>query len=321
MPSAAGCARCGANLRLASVAINVQPPRAGHLSRYLAGWTRRWNYCQWRVLESFRNVSRYEAADASEWSIGQLARCAVPGWELFHQGRRGRGAAFLALYAGVMLSGLVLMGTTVGAMLVGSAFVIHFVACCDALGVRRQIVENPIRHLCVGAVLLFLAVYLPAGWLLSQFAVPLQVNGNVPPLVRGDVVWYRPTHRVATGDFIYYGRERTYLQGENFNYQLVGPEIGRVIATAGQIVSWKDSVVYVDQLATPWNWHFPPLAEDARAVEVPAGHVFVLPSQPLPPGVTLRQNDVRELTLVSVHRIHGSLIGRSYPFHRISFLE
>src|SRR5271157_490823 len=192
MPGIQTCGRCGANLQLAALVIDVHPPRASVAAK-------RWR----RWLPVARYGSRFRAAVADARASSALAakrlrdwtsdiptsslivRMVVPGWAQWYAGRAIRGRWMFWGYVGCLLSGLLFAGTPLGLLLLGLAISLHTASIMDI--VATGCLDFVRRLIYGGAAMLVLAavVYYPAGWLLSQVAVPQRFNLAVPPFEAG----------------------------------------------------------------------------------------------------------------------------------------
>ncbi len=180
---------------------------------------------------------------AANIELPTVLRAVAPGWANIHVGQRGIGWIYLAGYIVCGLSGLLLMGSPYGGILLGLAFAIHVASIVTALAPRFDSFGNRLIFTAACSFLLGLFVYLPAGALLSRIAAPLSINGNVDPFRPGDVVWYRPTSHVEAGQYVLYNSADT-MQGRR--YIRAGMRINRVIAVAGQTLTWEDGKLFVD---------------------------------------------------------------------------
>ena len=124
MPGVQTCGRCGASLQLASLPIDVHPPRAGRAAKR---W-RRWFPID-QVLEPLPRRGRRRAGRQEGRSVGHptcrrpvvLLRMIVPGWAQRYAGRTVRGRWISWCYLGLLLSGLLFLGTGWGWLLLGLA--------------------------------------------------------------------------------------------------------------------------------------------------------------------------------------------------------
>ncbi len=117
-------------------AINVHPPRATALSKWLQP--------TWRLRAMSRRIGQLLAV-VRDWNLGRSAvdvevlelstvlRCIIPGWANSHVGQRFEGTLFLAAYLTTGIFGLLMLGTEFGAMVLGVAFAIHVASAVKAL--------------------------------------------------------------------------------------------------------------------------------------------------------------------------------------------
>ncbi len=218
IPGVQTCGRCGASLQLASLAIDVHPPRAGRVAK----WRRRW-------FPIGRYWSRFRAAAANGFSgvritgwpsdlqtPAVLLRMVVPGWAQRYAGRTVRGRRMFWCYVGCLSWGLLFAGTPLGWFLLGLAISLHAASVLDIVAATVSEFRQRLIYSGVTLVLLIVAVYYPAGWLLSQVATPQRFATAAPPFEAGDVVLVSPyAYRRSDpqlGDVVSYSLSLRYIQ-------------------------------------------------------------------------------------------------------------
>ena len=124
---------------------------------------------------------------------GVLLRMIVPGWAQRYAGRTVRGRWMFWCYLGLLLSGLLFIGTALGWLLLGLAISLHAASILDI--VAASVVDFRQRLIYSGVAMLLLAavVYYPAGRLLALVATPQRFNMAAPPFEAGDVVLVNPS--------------------------------------------------------------------------------------------------------------------------------
>ena len=176
IPGVQTCGRCGASLQLASSAIDVHPPRAGRIAKRWRRWfpiIRYWN--RFRAANVLSTI-RISGWPADLQTPGVLFRMIVPGWAQRCIGRTGRARWMFGCYLGLMLSGLLFIGTALGWLLLGLALSLHAASCLDIVATTS--VDFRQRLIYTGAAMLLLTtiVYYPAGQLLALVATPQQLQ-------------------------------------------------------------------------------------------------------------------------------------------------
>ena len=175
MPGVQNCGRCGASLQLASLAIDVHPPRASSAAKRWRRWfptTLYWNRFRAavdRVLLAARRVSGY-ASDLPASSL--LLRMVVPGWAQWYVGRVARGRWMFCGYVAALLAGLLFAGTWLGLLLLGLAASLHAASITDIMAAQVSDLRRRLIYSGVVLFLLVIAAYYPAGQLLGRVATP-----------------------------------------------------------------------------------------------------------------------------------------------------
>jgi type IV secretory pathway protease TraF len=322
MPGAPVCGRCGAQLRLAAAPIDVNPPRASARAKQLRRWFPWYHF----AAELRAALTRLSGALSPEFDwdrlpAGIFLRMVVPGWPQRYLGQPQRGRIMLWLYLGLLLVGLVSIGTTFGGLVLGTALAVHISSIIDVLwpaahGWRTRLAVSAICVAAVGVV-----VYAPAAWAMSQVVGVRRMNMDAGPLHAGDAFLFRPGGSPDVGDVVLYqiapGSVQTRTAGGYAaQYVLRGEFIDRIIAGPGQSVSWKRRQLLIDGQPSPWQPLNPAAVDADLQFKVPAGYYGILPStQPqnaprFPPDVLYM------MSLVPQQNIIGTVWLRHQPIWR-----
>ncbi len=175
-------------------------------------------------------------------------------------------------------------------------------------------------------------------------AIPLSINRPLSPFFAGDVVWYHPTSSVEPGRLALYESPefRTGARAAGRHAQLLvegGLRISRIIATAGQTLTWKDGKMLIDEKEIDPPWLPPDYASILQNVTVPDGQVLIDPTnvmpgggfigpvtgevhgQPVDIGVNIDPGVWRNAALVSADSIVGLVVFRTWPWSRAGFVH
>jgi hypothetical protein len=334
MPGSELCGRCGTSLRLASVAIDVHPPRAGR-------WTKRVRRVTPRVpvrspaTAALRTLTdRTTAAlslrlSDSTPALPLLLRCPVPGWPQLYARSRVLGRVFL--YSWLLLMAVWLLffyGTTFGSMLLGLAFSAHSSSVADATNrileptsVRRRIAYS----ICTSA-LLFGFLYLPAGRVLFRYADPMVLQMAPYPFEAGDVVLVNHSAFARSapkpGQVVLFTPDDFRMPDGGHRYTVyTGPRVDRILAGPGDIVRWSHRRLTVNgrpSLLEPLN---SAVVQSPFAVTVPADTYLILPSTTPYVGPAMKGTDLANMSLIPADRIRGTVYLLSHPLSRLKLLR
>lgn len=319
MPGVQACGRCGASLQLASLAIDVHPPRAGRLTKLHRRWfplARFWNRLRNAAARVIPDLRSNWPSDMPAGDI--LLRMIVPGWPQWYTGLVRRAKWIFFGYLGLLVSGLLFAGTLLGWLLVGLAIALHAVSILDIVAARIPDVQR--RLLCAVATpaLLTIVLYYPANWLLAQVATPQRIGMTMPPFETGDVVLVNNrayTHaQPELGDVVLYQLPpQNIANADHAIYLAVGDRIDRVLAHAGQKVTSGQGRLLVDGQPSPWLPLNPQQVPDGLAVTVPDNCYLILPSvDPFPHPLPVWQT----MSIVPRAQIEGRVYWRSQPLWR-----
>jgi type IV secretory pathway protease TraF len=327
MPGSARCARCGASLALATAAVDVHPPRAGRLSRHMPrlwGLKRAWSNLYQSAGRPFSVITqRFEDTD---FDLSTMVRLIVPGWAHWHRGNWERGLIFFVAFFSLLLPAIVLLGTGWGSLLLGLAFGMHVAASVDAMVGRFADFGDRLGFTLVCALALLAVIYLPAGFLISRVATPIQITQWISGFSRGDVLWYNRSAVIEPGDLVCYRVPQTTVHGRlpdghAVNYVFENLWVNRVVAVAGQTLTRRDGQLLVDGQASPWQGPVELDIDGERSFEVPAGHVLIPPGGLVPEGAGLNAGAWRRLSLVPRSEVLGRVYFRSLPIWRMSPID
>jgi hypothetical protein len=327
MPGSARCARCGGSLALASAAIDVHPPRATFISRNFPrfwGMRQAWGRVNLRLDFPFSRL--FQRFTDANFRPGTVVRALVPGWAHFHRGNLGRALLFFIGYLMLLLPAIVLAGTYTGSMLLGTAFAFHVAATSDVLVGKFATFSDRLLFTGICAAAIMFCVYVPAGWLISRVATPIQINHTLPPYQEGDVLWYSRSADLSPGDLVLYEVPRTSLHGRTeaghaANYILRDQWINRVLAMPGQQIAWNKGLLLVDGIPSPWQPNLGFGSNYSESFVVPDDHVLIATGDLVPAGAQLDPTAWRKLSVVPRTSIQGRVYFRSLPLGRMSVLD
>jgi hypothetical protein len=332
MPGNAACMRCGASLQLSAVAISIQPPRASGLRRRLRAWfpSGRVAYpirdgieSRWRDLAESNSL-----LDAAQLRAGSWPRLLIPGWAHLHEGHRTRAALFLWPWIGFALLTALTFGSPASATFAGCMIAVHAGSVIDLLwrswNPDDGIDISAIVTRAVTVLLILLAIYLTARWVISQFIDSrrwVMAGGNA--LAEGDVVLFRPRsydfELPRAGDVVLY-RNPVYLiqtpGGPNMQ-RAAGEGLDRIIAGPGSKVHWKNGVLKVDGKVSALRPLDPQRMPSHAELEVPHGCVCIFPTTD--PLLPLGNEAWMQQCNIPQHDILGQVFVRNYPFWRFSW--
>jgi hypothetical protein len=289
MPGSEGCVRCGSSLNVATMLIDVHPPRKGGLA---GAWRRiralRWTWAglRDRLVRSYSTFVESRAArfHGRGTEKGILWRLPVPGWAHIFCGQIWEGCFFLAAFAACFLVGLLDWGDNLGAAMLAVAFVIHQTAVLDVLNQYSadKSFDARIRRSAWGVAFLSFCVYFPVFLLFLAVAEPMRVEFPVGPLRPGDVVLINRWTIVRPGEVVLYDAPqddvtRTGMH-ERIYVQVGGLCIDRVLAAAGDQVIWADGKLLVNGIESPWQPLAPSAVSSRFSMTVPSGDVLIFPS-------------------------------------------
>lgn len=335
MPGTDVCGRCGTSLGLATAVFDVNPPRAGRWSKRFRQLvpTGRAYYASRDALTRPRfaaaaTVNRIAAHAPVFPPLAVMARMIVPGWPNFYVGQRWRGRIAVWGWLVCLIPGLFWFGTTAGSILLGLAFSVHSSAVLDSF--TQLTADQGLRHRMVMSIglslLLFLALYLPVGRLITAVADPRVVQTNDGTFEEGDVVLINRWSTPRLGSVVLYqipeqrmgqrgyGHERAYLQ-------FTGERVDRILAGPGDRVHWAGGHMEVNGSPSELLPLNPGRIVGPLDFKVPHGDFLILPS------TTPQLRNVQDpqlwqhLSIVPLENIVGRAYLRSHPLRRLRVLR
>ena len=341
IPGSENCGRCGSSLRVGTLVMDVQPPRAGKFSKRLrrvlparrAMYVLRDGFDNSPIVKGAAAIRRSSAelyGDRPAW--GLVWRLIVPGWSHFHAGQRIRGHVYLWSFVALLLPGLLLMGTTWGSVLLGLAFSVHASAAFDVF--NQTAVRPSLREMMARSILITMALglclYLPVRWAISRAVDVRTIELTAHPLAAGDVVvvnrLIHPMGWPAPGDVVLYRipELRTpMIRGPRGNaiYEFRGERVDRVLATSGDRVSWAGGVLTVNGKPSPVRPLNPAAAPALPSLTVPEGAVLIIPSTT--PNVTIAADAgyLQALSFVPREDVLGTVVLRKQPLSRFGWIR
>ncbi|HLJ96475.1 MAG TPA: S26 family signal peptidase [Gemmataceae bacterium] len=335
MPGVEVCGRCGSSLRLATAVVDVHPPRA-------RPWVKRMRRTlplrkvSAQVRDAVRGL-RHQAADFAQFvgfpqpRPGMLPRLIVPGWAHIHSGQVLHGSLFLGVYLTLLAFGFLCLGTQLGSFLLGLAFSVHLSSVLSILFACPGDIPSRFVTTTVVAMTLSLAVYFPAGWLLTRVADPHTITLAVFPFEEGDVVlanqWAYLRSPPQPGDIVLYERRGVNIPPRRGHVAIRlqnGQDIDRILAGPGSQVRWENGELYVDGRPSPFHPLNPLHVPTQIRLSVPEGHYCILPStlsQTIPTGYELPASVWGDLSIVRAGRIQGRVYWRHQPLSRMGLLR
>ncbi|QDU10707.1 hypothetical protein [Gimesia aquarii] len=324
MPGSALCARCRTSLKLADATIDVNPPRAKPNSLRLPGWAR----LKIALSERFSgqidtSIDFLSYGGALKFNRSMLFRWIIPGWLQLTFNRPRRACFFFFGYLFFLSSGILLMGTLLGAWLIGFAFALHFGSITDVVFAAKTSVQERISSGFLIGLCLYLLFYLPVGWGISQIIRPQTMVNDYGSFRAEDILWVRQNIQLAPGEYVHYVNSEALINNTTRErvpqYRVTDTGVSRVLAGPGQEVTIKEGVLFVDGEISP----FPTSKRFAKdltiRVRVPSDSYFIDPTGRIPvTNALIRAQNIRQVCLIQSGNVRGRVIYRSYPFSRIT---
>lgn len=258
MPGLTRCGRCGGALHSGAVQVDVNPPRASARRKRLRK--------QFSAIPKLREQAETLSAQVGktlipEWVMPDvpessiLWRLIVPGWGQSYLGHRLRGRIIFWSYLACFLSGLLMIGTGWGTLLLGLAVAGHAVSVLDVV-LRES--DSRFERLGKGAMTiaaLLGGIYVPLWWASLFVASPLVIPRAAYPFERGDVLLTNNLFRSQVGDAVVYNipyiRFGGQVDGRNANVVLEGWRIDRILAGPGQTLAFDGKSFTLDGVPAP----------------------------------------------------------------------
>jgi hypothetical protein len=327
MPGIKTCGRCGASLTLATSSINVHPPRATPFMKRLRRWfpaVMYWRRFRTAIAEGLTRPWR--SVTLPDMPASPLfLRMVVPGWPQQYVGRTTRARWMFFGYVGLLLLGLLLVGTRPGVVLLGLAISIHAASITEIVCTGVSDFGRRLGYSLLILAVVFVFVYTPIGWLIGQVAAPQQFLIASPPFAAGDVILINHTaYRWSdprAGDIVSYAFPHvdvSVVVERQAIYRLQGDRVNRILAEPGQKVVCKNGTLLIDGQPSSWQPLVPCQVPDGLNVTVPVGHYFIVASGDiLPPSLPLWQ----AACIVPRSLIHGHVYLQCQPLSKFGRLR
>jgi len=336
MPGVPNCGRCGAVLNLASMPVEVHPPRARRWikpwRRYIYFFTRRRRMpggygVGWGdgVHEHLAHLARNKIP----WRI--VLRMAVPGWPQLYLGRKLQGRIFFWGYLACMPLGLLYAGTNIGSLLMGLAMSLHAASVADIVISHSNERESRLLYSIACLSLVGFVLYLPAYRLITRVAVPQQFMMDSPPFQAGDVIIYNPSayrhSEPQIGDLVCHllpnnrvnALDRT---GHHVIYDFTGQVIvGRIVAGPGQEIVFEKGQLTVNGKPSPWSQLFAENYQEELSATLPADGYFVLTNIPRTVNNPIPVNLRVRFSFAPRESIIGRVYFRTQPLSRFGAIR
>jgi len=338
MPGSDACGRCGSSLRLATMVMDVQPPRAGKVTKKLRRVlpVSRVKYAMRdsveksrmpRAAAAMRQVAGDLYGDKPPWPA--MWRLIVPGWSHFYAGQRVRGHLYLWTFLAFLIPGLLLIGGAWGSTLIGLAFSVHASAAFDVFNqaaVRPRIREMMARSILI-SIALVVCVYVPAWWAMSRVADVRVLQVTTHPFADGDVVLVnRSAHQAGwpwPGQVVMYELPMMRSQAVanigghgNAIYEYSGERIDRVLAVGGDKVVWENSALKVNGVPSAWRPLNPDVLPSRVEITVPVDQVLIFPTTTPRLVNAIELNYLRNLSCIPREQVIGTVYFRKQPLSR-----
>jgi hypothetical protein len=326
LPGVLACGRCGALLPVAPMPADECPAVDNPAAKRRRWFSGAWWWGRLRGAASYLLAFRVPTWASNQPAVPLVLRMVVPGWPQWYSGRAAHGKWMFWLYVGLLLAGLLFLGTPLGSLLLGLALSVHAASVLDIMVATDLDYRTRLVYAFVSMIVLGAVVYYPLGWLLARVAVPHRFAAAAPPFEEGDVVLVNPSAYLWSdpqpGDVVLYEVatqtvEQPGRAGAAATYYLEGDRIDRVIAQAGQKVTCTGEQLSVDGEASRWLPLNPAGLPEQLEMVVPEHCYLVLPttdslSWKYPPEVW------RALSIVSREQVRGRVYLRYQPLWRFA---
>lgn len=327
-PDSQNCCRCGTNLDLDGIALDVHPPRAKKWNKTLRKFVPRLGIGRaWKSMRSNLTPSA-TIVEGMTFPISLLLRGLIPGGAHFLLGQRRNGWFFRLLFLLFLLLGVLLFGSFLGNACLGLAFSVHASSLMHI--VQQQQSGNMLGRIARGyIVVIFLGfcVYFPLGWMLSNLAGPRVIEVNAPPLLTGDVYlcnhwayWQNPP---KAGDVVLFnGQVGTAYDPGNRNQPIniqAGDRIDRILAGPDDQVQCKKGKLIVNGQPAEWLPLNPAALSYDWTIKVPPQSYCILPSTLL--AVNQRMMLNQNHCIVSEHSIRARVYFQLQPLGHFGFMH
>ena len=242
--------------------------------------------------------------DAIHWLLQGL-----PGLAAWRRGDRERGMVLFGSFASALSMAIFAWGTTLGVLMILVVFAAHVAALVDL-----------IRRRC----------YVPMGrwapWLATSVALGFCVSGPLVTMAAW-LAWPGVNGDRSTDVFLIngwaYSREEPRL--DDWVWYQSSPlgegRVGRVVASKGQDVEWRDNQLKVAGRSLPLGAPFrSPASPERLRYQIPDGQLLLNPSADTG-SERLSNHSGEGLIVVSRDKILGKAWAKFYPIHERRLLQ
>ncbi|HBL44609.1 MAG TPA: hypothetical protein DDZ90_14575 [Planctomycetaceae bacterium] len=308
-------------MKLADADIDLHPPRAHRRTLRFPGWARIKIATSELLSDQIdHSIDFLSYGGALQFSRHMIVRWLIPGWPQLTFNRLFRARFFFCGYCFFLIFGILLMGTILGAWLIGMAFAMHFGSIADAVFTAKS---TMIERLGAGSLLglcLFLLLYLPVGWSISRFVRPQILVNNIGSFQAGDIVWIWQDAEPVPGEYLHYVNSSALINNSIPQYRTNGSGVSLVLAGPGQVVSIENGILLIDGKSCPVSIDAQFTRDQKITFKVPVNSWFIDPTGRIPvPNALITEQNIQQVCLIQSVNIRGQVIYRSYPFSRITF--
>lgn len=328
MPGIDHCGRCGGSLRLKTATIDVNPPRAKDRGAKLrsGGWAiRRWiNRIQnaaspvgglWDEVFSTSNTA--DLMDVNWMTIW------VPGLPQWLSGKRLVARCLMPIYVISFIAGLVLWGSTPGAICWGVAFACHIITIIDVVFSLDTSSTARLSGTVMGISLLTIVALTLNGavsrWVLDSRLMTI----TQAPLAPGDSLLLRPYWSAPNpqrGEVVLWMMPFVQINEPERHRitQYGGEQIDRVLAVSGDVVEFRPDQLLVNGQPAEFLPLNPAVLHrlPAAKITVPLGSCVIVASTNSNLGRVWSSN-FESIAVVSHDVIRAKVLFRNYPLTRM----
>jgi len=309
------------------VAVDVLPPRASKRQKWARSHLPNFNGAGERIRplqEWFRGrivVGSQVPAHVTDFGI--LFRMLVPGWSHLYCGWTTWGIAYLFSYLALLFISFLTLGTPFTGLFFGMAIAVHATSVASLF---RSSDADPRERIASSMLCMFLigvGVYLPGTHLVYNWANPIILAMDTPPLREGEtfltaeVTAQTPLNR---GDMVVFIPNRLDIPQPGRIYRIDGPHIDRIIALEGDQIQVKAGEILVNGEPSQHQ----PLN---KAFRLPDMQISIQPNQVLIfPSSEWALNNQPPASVTSISQIPRSRVNaviryRIAPFYRMGRID
>jgi len=249
----------------------------------------------------------------------------IPGWSHFLSAQRTRGRLFLWPWLLSITLGMLFFGTTIGSLLLGTALSIHVSAAMDVVTpyLRNPTLRRRMAYSVAFAVLFAMALYLPAGRLITHWADPITLQIPSGPFQAGEVLLVNHAIKdFRRGQLVQFDIGELRDEVRNHNYIIyTGDRIDRIIALPGDVVRWERGRLSVNGAQSAIQPLAPGRLPAVLGITVPANHYLAFPSTTPTLGPNTPEETWMALSLIPKDRIKGVVYFRKHPLLKMKVLR